>query len=452
MEIPEKPAAVLRRLREHGYAAYVVGGCVRDTLLGRIPGDWDICTAALPEETERCFSDCRVVETGLKHGTVTVLWEGEPFEITTFRRDGTYRDHRSPEQVAFVDSLEEDLARRDFTINAMAVGLDGMLRDPFGGRQDLREKRIRCVGTPEQRFAEDALRILRGLRFASQLEFSIESDTAVAMERSQELLKFVSGERLYAELTKLLMGSGVTAMLTKYGAVLQTVLPEIGSARGFLQHSPHHDSDVWSHTAMAVGYGLQEPAVRWALLFHDLGKPCCMTRDADGSAHFYGHAGQSAEMAEAILRRLHGEKAFMERVCTLVREHDRGMEVNRKTVRRWISRFGQEQLFQLLAVMEADCLAHVQTPLIQARYKAVLDFTALARQVLAEECCFTLKDLAVNGRDILALGVSPGPSVGELLQGLLTEVLEDRCANEKGALLERLLELMATEKGQSHAD
>lgn len=452
MELAETAQNVLKRLLEHGYSAYVVGGCVRDTLLGRTPGDWDICTSALPEEVEQCFSEYRIVETGLKHGTVTVFMQGELVEITTFRRDGEYFNHRSPRQVAFVGSLQEDLKRRDFTVNAMAADLNGKLIDLFDGQVDLAKRVIRCVGDPDQRFQEDALRILRAMRFASKLDFSIEPKTAAAMERNKALLREISGERIYRELTEMLIGTGVSAVLNQFGTVLQVVLPEIKPAVGFLQRSPYHNRDVWGHTIEAVGHSAPDPLVRWALLLHDLGKPACFTLDAAGVGHFYGHPIYSEELTKNIFTRLHVDKATMEKVGKLVRHHDEDGLPNRKTVRRWINRYGSDLLFQLLEVKRADCLAHVKTQRSVARYNAVIEFTKLARQVLEEEQCFSVRDLAVNGKDVLAMGVHPGPQVGDLLERLLDDVLEERCCNERKALLQRMHEILESEKGRNHAD
>lgn len=446
MQIPNKTEAVLARLTAGGYRAYAVGGCVRDTLLGRTPGDWDICTSALPQETRACFPECRVVETGLKHGTLTVLWQGEPFEITTFRREGGYADHRHPTTVDFVDSLEEDLSRRDFTVNAMAADAAGTILDPFGGREDLKNRIIRCVGDPNLRFQEDALRILRALRFASRLEFTIAPETAAAMEKHRLLLRNISGERIYRELTGLLLGPGAGTVLERYGTVLEAVLPEIGPAMGFPQRNPNHNRDVWGHTVEAVAHSRPEKLVRWALLLHDLGKPDCSTVDDRGIGHFYGHPVRSAEMAREIFSRLHADRETAETVCTLVRHHDDGAPVTRKTVRRWLGRYGSTVLLALLEVKRADTLAHANTPAARERYRAVLAFTALTHQVLREETCFSVKDLDLTGRDLLALGMRPGPAVGQMLQRLLEDVWEERCPNRRQDLLAQ------AQKGLEHAD
>lgn len=452
MKIPENVTHLLRRLTDRGYEAYAVGGCVRDTLLGRTPGDWDICTSAMPEETEACFFDLRVIETGLKHGTVTVLLEGEQYEITTFRRDGAYADHRRPEQVDFVRDLREDLSRRDFTVNAMAVGADGAIIDLFEGRADLGKKLLRCVGDPDRRFQEDALRILRGLRFASQLGFSVEERTARAMEENKELLSCVSGERIYAELTKLLTGTYAPAVLEEYGTVLLPVLPEIGPAMGFPQYNPCHDRDVWGHTLRALELSPADPVIRWTLLLHDLGKPDCLTIDDKGIGHFHGHPQRSAEIAEGILRRLHVDTKTRETVCELVRRHDEGAPVTKKAVRRWISRMGPEQLRLLMQVKRADCLAHARIPRTEERYRATMEFTALTEQVLREESCFQVKDLMIGGREVLACGAAPGPRVGEILEQLLGDVLEERCENDREKLLARTREILLTGERANHAD
>lgn len=452
MQIPEHVQFLLEQLTARGHEAYAVGGCVRDTLLGRVPGDWDICTSALPEQVEACFSDLRVIETGLKHGTVTVLLEGTPYEITTFRQDGDYLNHRRPAQVAFVKSLREDLVRRDFTVNAMAAGLGGELIDLFGGQADLKEQCLRCVGDPDKRFQEDALRILRGLRFASQLGFSIEPETSAAMERNCGLLRCVSGERVYVELTKLLTGEHAAEVLSRYGNILLPVLPEIGPAMGFLQKNPCHDRDVWDHTVRAIELSVPDQIVRWTLLLHDLGKPDTFTVDDKGIGHFHGHPKRSAELAEQILSRLHVDNATRETVCELVLQHDAGAPVTRKVVRRWISRFGGERLRLLMQVKIADCLAHAKTPRTEQRYRDTMEFSALVEQVLREESCFSVADLKIGGQEVLSCGAEKGPRVGEILKQLLFEVLEEQCENSRDALIKRTREILTLEERTRHAD
>ncbi len=446
MVLPENTAQVLGRLEAQGHRAYAVGGCVRDSLLGQTPGDWDICTSARPEETAACFPDCRVVETGREHGTLTVLWQGEPFEITTFRREGGYTDHRHPGQVDFVSSLEEDLARRDFTINSMAVNAAGEITDLFGGQGDLKRRVIRCVGHPDRRFQEDALRILRALRFASRLEFTIAPETAAAMEENRLLLGHISGERIYKELTGLLTGLGAAAVVERYGTVLTAVLPELGPAMGCLQRNPGHNRDVWGHTVEAIRQSRPDKLVRWALLLHDLGKPDCAVLDARGIEHFHGHPARSEEIAREIFRRLRPNRETAEAVCTLVAHHDDWLEVNRRVVRRWLGQYGPELLSALLEIKRADTLAHADTPLVRRRYQEIMEFAALTRQVLQEEHCFCLGDLEITGNDLLALGMAPGPAVGRLLGQLLEDVWEERCPNDRQALLAR------AKKGLNHAD
>lgn len=438
MVIPSGPKAVLTALNDHGFQAYVVGGCVRDSLLGKTLEDWDICTSALPEQVKACFPAARVIETGLKHGTVTVISEGTPYEITTFRRDGDYLDHRRPQQVEFVKNLREDLLRRDFTINAMAADRDGIIQDPFGGRKDLEKGLLRAVGDPERRFEEDALRILRGLRFASRLMFSIDGDTERAMEEKKALLSSVSGERVYQELTAMLMGPYAGKVLAQYGSILTAVLPEIGPCMGFMQHHPSHHLDVWQHTAAAVGFSEMDKYVRWALLLHDIGKPETFTMDENGVGHFYGHSERSGEMAREIFARLRADHETRDTVCLLVEKHGIDGPLEPKIARRWLSRFGKENTLRLLEVKRCDCLAHAEIPMIQAARERLRAFTALVQEALAQDACVSQKNLAVTGRDVLALGVTPGPEVGSLLRELLEDVLEERCPNERQPLLARL--------------
>ena len=320
--VPAPALEALERLERAGHAAYLVGGCVRDSLLGRVPGDWDITSSALPEQTEAVFAGERIIETGLKHGTVTVLLGGLPLEITTFRTESGYADHRHPDTVVFTPSLEEDLARRDFTVNAMAWSPARGLVDPFGGRADLERGLIRCVGDPKQRFDEDALRILRALRFAAQLDFAIDPATAAAALALRQSLELVSRERLAVELTKLLCGPAVRRIVTEYWPILALPLPELAPMAGLDQRSPYHCYDVLEHSAAAAEAVPPDKILRWAALLHDAGKPACFTLDEQGRGHFFGHAKPGAELARAALTRLRFDKDTVRRVAALVELHD----------------------------------------------------------------------------------------------------------------------------------
>ena len=317
MEIPGYVQAVLEALEAAGHEAWCVGGCVRDALLGREPGDWDVTTSARPEETLAVFPT-QGEPTGLKHGTVTVKTPGGPVEVTTYRIDGTYRDHRRPDSVIFTASLEADLSRRDFTVNAMAANLRGAFRDPFGGREDLRQGILRCVGDPDRRFQEDALRILRGLRFSASLGFSLEPGTAAALRRNRKLLGEVAPERIQVEFFKLLPGKAAAQVLRTYPEVFGVFWPELLAMVGFDQRNRHHCYDVWEHTLHALAAAPEDPVLRCTMLLHDVGKPASFTLDKQGVGHFYGHPAVSRELAEGMLRRLRCGTDFRETVVRLV--------------------------------------------------------------------------------------------------------------------------------------
>ena len=439
--LPSNVYEALLRLNEAGYEAWLVGGCVRDRLMGAEPHDYDITTSASPEETEAVFAGERVIETGLRHGTVTVLLHGEPIEITTFRTEAAYSDHRRPDSVSFTRSLRKDLARRDFTVNAIAMDAEGNLCDPYGGKTDLEERILRAVGDAEARFREDALRILRCLRFSSVLGFSIEPETSAAMIRCRNLLDYVSAERTYAELTKLLCGMDVRRVLMEYTDVLGAVLPELLPMKGFDQRNYHHVYDVLEHTARVVEHVPPEARLRWAALFHDAGKPACFTQDDHGVGHFYGHAEKSRELADAALLRLKTDNATREAADQLIRYHDWPIEPTAPAVRRALHKLGPEGLRDLIALKRADNLA--QAPKYRDRQRTCDEIEAMAEQVLAEEQAFSLKDLAVNGDDLRAMGMSPGPEMGILLDRLLDDVIADRLPNERNALLAKASLLLA---------
>lgn len=429
--IPEDVRDVLRTLAAAGHEAWCVGGCVRDLLLGRMPEDWDVTTAAVPEETLRLFGD-RAVPTGLRHGTVTVRTGVRSVEVTTYRRDGRYTDHRRPDSVEFSDTLEEDLKRRDFTINAMALSADGALRDPLDGRPDLRAGVLRCVGTPAVRFGEDALRILRCLRFSSVLGFSVEPGTSAALHRERELLRDIAAERIRAEFVKLLCGKNAAAVLREYPDVAGVFLPELLPLIGFDQKNRHHCWDVWEHTLHSVEAVPGEPVLRMTMLLHDVGKPRCFTVDERGIGHFYGHSAASREMAETILRRLRFDHHSMDAVLKLVEWHDRDIPRTEKGVRRALRVLGEENLRRLICVKRADNLA--QSPEYRAVQAEIDRGEALLDRLVREDACVSLRALAVNGRDLTALGLR-GREIGSELDRLLCAVVDGSLPNEREALL-----------------
>lgn len=435
MQLPKQVEWILQCLQSHGFEGHAVGGCVRDSLLGRIPNDWDVCTNALPQQVEQCFAGCRVLETGLAHGTVTLILEHQPYEITTYRVDGEYADHRRPEQVQFVTELRQDLARRDFTVNAMACGLDGQVKDFFAGRSDLNARCIRCVGEPAQRFEEDALRILRALRFAAVLDFELDPATLAAAREKKQLLQAVSAERIFTELNKLICGPAAGRVLRQCGDILAQIIPEIGPCIGFDQQNPCHDRDVWAHTADALAAAPQDPVLRWALLLHDLAKPCCFSLDDRGIGHSVGHPARSEVMAHRIFRSLKSDKKLEKQACQLIGWHDAELQLGRPAARRWLNRLGQEQLLRLLEMKRCDIGAHAMVPRMEQRRQELEQFTQQVHELVQQNACTSIGDLAVNGADLIALGVPAGPQVGQLLSRLLEQVLAETLPNEKNVLL-----------------
>ena len=431
VDIPAPVREILETLEAAGHRAWCVGGCVRDALLGRAPEDWDVTTAARPEETMALFGD-RAVPTGLRHGTVTVRTAAGGVEVTTLRRDGAYRDHRRPESVTFTDSLEEDLRRRDFTVNALAVDLRGTLQDPLGGRADLAAGVLRCVGDPDRRFDEDALRILRGARFAAQLGFAIHPDTAAAIHRNRALLGDIAPERIWTELKKLVTGAHAAEVLRAYPDVIGVFWPEVLPMVGFDQRNRHHCYDVWEHTLHALAAVPPEVELRLAMLLHDIGKPNCFTVDEKGQGHFYGHPAESARLAGEMLSRLRADNATTETVVRLVTWHDKNIPRTRSGVARALGKLGERDLRRLLDVKRADNLA--QAPEYRAVQGEIDKAEAILDQLLAEGACVSLRQLAVNGRDLLALGLS-GPAVGRILRTLLDAVLDETLPNQRAALL-----------------
>ncbi len=429
-KIPQEIRQILDTLQGHGKKAFLVGGCVRDMLMGRLPQDYDICTDALPQETMEIF-DSFAVPTGLRHGTVTVRSGGRTAEVTTFRQDGEYMDHRHPQQVSYTSSLEEDLLRRDFTINAMAMDQTGCLVDPCHGQEDLERKILRCVGQPRQRFEEDALRIMRALRFSAVLGFALEKDTAQELRRQAPLLQTIAAERLQSELSKMICGKWMRGVLMEYPDVLGVILPEILPCVGFHQNNRHHCYTVWEHTVRAMEAIAPQETLRYTMLLHDLGKPACYTTDAAGNGHFYGHPQQSLQIAEKVTERLRMDHEKRDRILRLVMWHDYRFPPEKKYLLKLLEKVGEEETRLLLQVQRADNAA--QAPEFSRQAELARD-GQLLDEILKERLCFSVKSLAVNGNDLLNIGIS-GPGIGKMLQRLLLEVMEERLPNEREALL-----------------
>ncbi len=431
MFIPAYVQHCLNQLEEAGFEAYIVGGCVRDSLLGFVPQDYDMCTSAQPEQTEALFSDHSLVLAGKKHGTVGVVTEEGVVEITTYRTEGGYSDNRHPEWVRFVPTIEEDLARRDFTVNAMAYSPTRGFADPFGGRADLQRKILRAVGDADTRFREDSLRILRGVRFAVKYALVPEAKTRDAMVQLRHLMDNLARERVFEELCKLLL-LAERAHLLQFASILAAVIPELEPMIGFDQRSPHHAYDLFTHTAAVTAAVPRDLTLRWAALLHDTGKITTFTVDETGRGHFYGHAKDSAEIADRVLRRLKAPTQLREDVVKLIGLHMNKIEPTRKTVRRWLSRLGSQRMDQLLTLQEADMGSKGTGKPEEMRQFSQL--RQLIAEIEAENACLTLKDLAVSGHDMIALGFT-GKEIGQMLTLLLDLVLDEQIPNKRDALL-----------------
>lgn len=445
MYLPEHVLYCLRSLEEAGYKAYAVGGCVRDSLLGLIPQDYDLCTCATPEQTARVFAQHPLVRSGEKHGTIGVVLEGEVYEITTFRTEGAYTDNRHPDWVDFVTDLESDLARRDFTINAMAYSpLDGYI-DPFSGQEDLKNHILRTVGDPEARFQEDALRILRGMRFAARFALTVETETQKAMVELSHLIAYLAPERVFSELCKLLIH--VTAQdLIRYTPLMVRIIPELSAMVDFDQCSPHHAYDVYTHTAYTVEATPPEVTLRLAALLHDIAKPAVFSQDENGRGHFYDHAKKGAEMADKILLRLRASNALRTEVVFLIEHHMTPFEPDKKLLRRRLGKYGADTVRNLLALQKADYTSKGVDENEEATFEEV---EILLKEIMLEGACLTVKDLAVNGNDLLALGVQPGKIIGQCMTFLLQLVQDELIANNKQELLNAAKEFFANNQEES---
>lgn len=443
MFLPEAVLQCIRQLENAGYRAYAVGGCVRDHLLGIAAHDYDICTSALPAQISDVFSHLPQVHNGEKHGTVGIIQDGQMYEITTMRTEGGYSDSRHPDWVEFVTDITRDLARRDFTVNAMAYHPTEGIIDPWGGQQDLKNGILRAVGDPVRRFEEDALRILRGVRFAVRFDLTVEAQTKAAMFQLAHRMDALARERVFGELCGVLPLIHAGQLLT-YAPIFTQVIPALQESVGFDQHTPHHLYDIFTHTAYAVEYAPGELSLRWAALLHDVGKPACFTQDEQGIGHFYGHAAKSAQLAEEILSGLKSSTALKERVVTLIAQHMTPLTPDKKLLCRRIGKLGEEAVWQLLALQRADALAtgthHDLSQLDEVE--------ALLHQIKEENACCKISDLQINGHDLITLGFVPGKAIGACLEALLLQVQQETLPNEKTALLGAARQYLAKEHRQ----
>ncbi len=435
MNLPADVSKIINILESNGHEAYAVGGCVRDCILGKIPHDWDITTSALPETVKSLFD--RTFDTGIEHGTVTVLMHGVGYEVTTYRVDGKYEDGRHPKEVTFTASLEEDLKRRDFTINAMAYNESKGLVDLFGGEADLEAGIIKAVGNPTERFTEDALRMLRALRFSAQLGFEIEPATYQAIKELAPTLERISAERIQVEMVKLVTSPHPERIRDVYETGLTKIFfPEFDTMMECDQVNKHHMYTVGEHTIVAMGLVPEDKVLRLAMMLHDVAKPVCKTTDENGQNHFKMHPVKGADMAREILRRLKFDNDTVAKVCNLVKNHDDRPEISQRNVRRMIIRVGQENFDDLLAVKRADTLA--QSMYHREEKLAYIDeLQRVYNEIVAAGDCLRIKDLKINGKDLIAMGVPQGQQIGAILNAIFDEVVENPSLNDRETLLNK---------------
>lgn len=436
IEVPAPVYFIIQELEKCGHEAYMVGGCVRDSVLGRTPHDYDICTSATPDEILQAFPYEEIIPTGLQHGTVTILINKEPYEVTTYRIDGDYSDNRRPDNVTFTKNLVEDLRRRDFTINAMAYNPKTGLIDPFNGLEDIKEETIRCVGSAKDRFSEDALRILRAIRFASQFGFVIESDTDWKIHQQHKRLENISVERVNSEFCKIVSSDSFCVQLLLYKDVFSLFIPELKSMFDFQQNNPYHAYDVFGHTVHAIKQCESDDlVVRLAVFFHDFGKPHSYQDGEDGIRHFKGHGKVSAEITDSIMKRLRFDNETRNNVVELVYYHDATFEVGKKYVKRWLNKIGEKQFRRLLEVRRADIKGQ-KPDYEKSRIEKVDNIENILEEILSEKSCFSLKDLAVNGNDVKeVMSLKEGKDIGYWLNEILKRVIDGELENNKDDLV-----------------
>jgi len=436
--LPEQVNTALKLLLENGFEAYAVGGCVRDLVMGKMPNDYDITTNAMPEETEKVFEGFRIIETGIKHGTVTVIADGMPLEITTYRIDGEYLDSRHPETVSFSRNLKDDLSRRDFTVNTLCYNEKEGVIDLFGGIEDIDRKIIRCVGEPDKRFNEDALRILRGIRFACSLGFTVEEETAQSILRNKDLIKNIAAERVRDEFVKLITADRIYDNVSRFREVIEVFIPEYGALTGCEQNTPYHCYDVFEHSVRSAEYIENDRNLRLTMFLHDIAKPLCKTTDEFGTDHFKGHAKAGAEMAEDILRRMKFDNNAIKYVPFLIGLHSERFPVSKTEAKEMLRRIGREAYLDFIKVRRADTLAKKDP---HSKDEKIKNMLAFYEAIEKNGECWNLESLAVNGSDIKELGVKSGPEIKRLLDFALGEVIHKRVPNDKQSILNLIEDL-----------
>lgn len=443
--IPDNVKRIIDRLSEFNHRSWLVGGCVRDLILEKVPVDWDICTSALPEEIISIFE--KTVPTGIKHGTITVIINdgtngaNEAFEVTTLRIDGVYKDNRRPESVVFTKDIEHDLARRDFTMNSIALDINGEYVDPFGGIEDIEAQLIRSVGDPDKRFNEDGLRMIRAIRFHAQLGFEIHEATIAAIKKNASLINNISPERIKIELEKIITSEnpGLIYSMSDFG-LLEHIIPELLPSITTYQNNTFHEQTVAVHTSRAMKAADDSPLIRWAVLFHDIGKPNMMTMDDNGVTHFYGHEKESSILAEHIMRRLKFSREYMDKIVKLILVHDLRIEPTEKSIRRAVNRISEELFPLFIKIKKAD-ISGQHPRYYEERLKRIPEIETLLANAIEKHECFSLRSLHVNGSDIIKLGFKPGREIGEILNQLLELVLDDPELNKYEILIEKAREL-----------
>lgn len=445
INLPDIVENLINSITDAGYEAFAVGGCIRDSLLGIEPHDWDIATSAMPSDIQKIFEGYQLIEVGKAHGTIGVVIDKKVYEITTYRIDGDYNDNRHPESVTFAKCIEDDLSRRDYTINSMAYNHDKGLVDPFNGQEDLKFKAIRCVGDPDTRFNEDALRILRGLRFSSVYNFSISSATSTSIIKNRMLLNNISKERISSELTKLLCGDNVQFILNRYKDVFAVFLPEIVSTFDFSQNNPHHNKTVWRHITASVANIEPDSTLRLVMLLHDIGKPLALVTDEKGVDHFKGHNHFGAVLAKNALERLKYPNKLIDDICVLIEYHDVRFSDDKKKIKHVLNLIGEYNFSRLLKVQYADMLA-------QSKYMRDIKLHnhEIAKkaffEIIENNECYSLKNLAINGSDIIHLGITDGKMIGDILNSILDEVIDGTIDNDAVLLKKKAIELYAEKK------